>query len=319
MLAILAQLLERATSERATPLANPEISVSDPASDAGASEIDVSEVPAPNVLVDYESSGSHNAAAEDAAFENSEMGAAAILDRSFVLDTEENEPSSSEGAPSSDDATSPAQANDRPASPVPPVAAPGVLVVATPALSSDDIEIPDSQANTTNTKRAPANRKRFDDGPSASRDSWKRPVASLLPPPHKRARLDEQVLSPTRDEGAPAQSPLGRITKSLPIDPPSVHSPPPRQVLAAATPSPLNISNHESGFSWRPWRLSRCPAMYLELANYPQSHRTKPSKGVLVARNRSSFPVWITSASTQYLIRWEWYKSFNSRIRAGDP
>ncbi|KAG8928065.1 hypothetical protein FRC01_006517 [Tulasnella sp. 417] len=112
----LAQPLESAASERATPLASPEISVSDSASDAGASEIEVSEVPTPKVQARYESSGSHNTPAEDAAFKqfvdflkeqenehvvrplepSSEMDTVAILDRSFVLDSEANEPSSSE-------------------------------------------------------------------------------------------------------------------------------------------------------------------------------------------------------------------------------
>ncbi|KAG8929399.1 hypothetical protein FRC01_004382 [Tulasnella sp. 417] len=146
-----------------------------PSSDAGTSETGVNEVPAPNVLVDYESSGSHNTPTEDAAFEHfskkqdsehvvhplepsSEMDAAAILDQGFVLNTEENEASSSKGAPSSDeapssndDATSPAQANGPPASPASPAAPSVVLVTATPALGSDDIEIPDTQADATDT------------------------------------------------------------------------------------------------------------------------------------------------------------------------
>ncbi|KAG8893825.1 hypothetical protein FRC00_009982, partial [Tulasnella sp. 408] len=288
----LAQLLERAASERATPLANAEVSVSDSASDAGASETEVSEAPAPKPLVDYESSGSRNAPVEDAAFDqfvdfskeqesepvarpvepSSEMDAAAILDRGFVVDAEEN---GSEGAPSSDDApvsnddsTSSAHAGDRPASPAPQAAEPAVLVAATPALGSDDIEIPDSQADTTETDTdeedeadarfvdcslelicppTPSNRERFDHGPRSSKGSLKRPA--LLPPPHKRARLDEQVPSPVEDEdvSVPVKPLLEQITKSLPFDSPSANSPtpntmPPQQVLAAATPSPLNTS-----------------------------------------------------------------------------
>ncbi|KIO29799.1 hypothetical protein M407DRAFT_21049 [Tulasnella calospora MUT 4182] len=293
----LAQLLERAASERATPLASAEVSVSDSASDAGASETEVSEAPAPKALVDYESTGSQNPPVEDAAFDqfvdfskeqenepvvrpmepSSEIDAAAILDRGFVVDVEENGGSSSEEAPSSDDAsasiddsTSSAQANNRPASPLPRVAEPTVLVTATPALGSDDIEIPDSQADTTDTDTdeedeadarfvdcslelicppTPDNRERFGAGPSSSKGSLKRPVASLLPLPHKRARLHEQVSSPVEDEdvSVPVQPLLEQITKSLPFDSPSVHSPTPhtlpsQQVLAAATPSPLNTS-----------------------------------------------------------------------------
>ncbi|KAG8929402.1 hypothetical protein FRC01_004385 [Tulasnella sp. 417] len=130
------------------------------------------------------------------------MVATAIWYRGFVLDTEENEASSSKGAPSSDDAptsndnaTSPAQGNDPPASPASPVAAPAVLVTATPALGSNVIEIPDSQANTTDTDTeeedeadarfvdcsleliSPTTRtnlERFDDGPSSSKGSLKR-------------------------------------------------------------------------------------------------------------------------------------------------
>ncbi|KAG8915664.1 hypothetical protein FRC01_003549 [Tulasnella sp. 417] len=125
------------------------------------------------------------------------MDAAATLDRGFVLDTEQNEPSSSEQAPSSNDAPASNDDATSPAAPVSPVAAPLALVTATPALGSDDIEIPDSQADTTDTDTeeedeadarfvdcslelisspTPANRERFDDGPSSSKGSLKRPV-----------------------------------------------------------------------------------------------------------------------------------------------
>ncbi|KAG9032747.1 hypothetical protein FS837_002648 [Tulasnella sp. UAMH 9824] len=65
-----------------------------------------------------------------------------------------------------------------------------------------------------------------------------------LPPPHKRARLGEQE---DEDVSVPVQPLLEQITKSLPFDSPSANSPTPnsmpsQQVLAAATPSPLNTS-----------------------------------------------------------------------------
>ncbi|KAG8939815.1 hypothetical protein FRC04_005963 [Tulasnella sp. 424] len=290
----LAQLLERAASELAVSPSSAGVSASDSASEAGASETDVSEAPAPKALVEYESSGSKDPIADDAAFDqfvdfskeqdnepsvlptepSSERDASAILDTGFVLDAEENGGSSSDGAPSSDGpvATDDVSASSvetarRSTSPVPQVTEPTVLVAATPAYGSDDIEIPDSQASTDSdtdeedeadarfvdcsleliSPPTPSNAERLDGGRSASKGSLKRPVAGLAPLSHKRARLDKQVNSPAKHGEASSPVPflLDQLSKALSSDSPPSLSPTPhtqqsQQVLAAATPSPIN-------------------------------------------------------------------------------
>ncbi|KAG8998232.1 hypothetical protein FRB90_012349, partial [Tulasnella sp. 427] len=229
----LAQLLERAALERTASSSSIESNASVATSDAGASESEISEVATPEPLVDYESSGPQESVAEAAAFDQfvdfskeqdgesvaqtkesgSEIENTNVFDIAFIRDVERE--SSSEGAPSSDDVVPPSEPS---ASPI--VEVPEVLVVAT-APDSDDIEIPDSQADNGDSDTdeedeadarfvdcslelisppTPTLGNRLGDVPTHSNSSLKRSVASLPSSSYKRARLEGQVASPLSNE-----------------------------------------------------------------------------------------------------------------------